>query len=97
MPAKAKKAPAKVVAKSASKAKPRRVVSKSAPSVTASRPAQKHNVWTKPRFVEPQERFFEAHPNSKVLLALFVGVMIFYFIMVWMNRVEMFPQLFAAY
>jgi|GEM_PF-1584726 len=98
MPAKAKKpSTSKVVAKSSVKAKPRRVVSRTAPSVTASRPAKKHSVWTKPYFVEPQEEFFKNHPNSRILLALFIGVLVFYFILVWMNRVEMFPQLFASY
>jgi len=97
MPAKAKNVPIKSPAKVATKAKNRRVVSRSAPSVTASRSSKKHTAWTKPYFLQPQEEFFAAHPNSKILLALFVGVITFYCLLVWMNRVELFPQLFASY
>jgi hypothetical protein len=94
MPAKAKTS----VKKPAAKAKPRRVVSRTAPSVsTSSKSIKKESIWTKPHFIEPQEEFFAKHPNSKILLTLLIAVLIFYFIMVWVNRVEMFPQLFAAY
>ncbi|MBW7955947.1 hypothetical protein H3C66_04400 [Patescibacteria group bacterium] len=88
MPAKAKRP----VKKPAVKASSRRVPAR--PAVIARRPVAKEGFWTKQHFMREQNEFFSAHPNSKILLALFTGVLAFYLFIAWSNRMELFPQIY---
>ncbi len=98
MPAKAKKAAPR---KAASRVSSRRAVARSVraprptkPIAKIPRPHREENIWTKQFFLEPQLKFFRKHTNAQVLLALFIGAVLFYFFIVWSNRVEIFPELF---
>jgi len=99
MPAKAKKATPR---KTASSAASRRVAARSVraarparPIAKIPRPHREESIWTKQYFLEPQIEFFRRHTNAQVLLALFIGAALFYFFIVWSNRVEIFPELFS--
>lgn len=65
-------------------------------AVTAAKVAAKSdaNFWTKPHFQKEQEHFFACHPNSKVLLTVFLLALVFYAFIAWENRMDLFPQLF---
>lgn len=101
MPAKAKKvSPAKKVAPS--RVTPRRVAARPvakpvAKSVARPRPVTRRNenMWTKLHFMEEQNAFFAAHPNSRILLAVFISAVVFYLFIVWTNRADILPQVFA--
>jgi|GEM_PF-2272561 len=59
-----------------------------------SKPKKAENIWTKMYFMKEQDEFFMAHPNSKVLLAIFIGALILFLYIVWSNRMDIFPQAF---
>lgn len=51
-------------------------------------------IWTKPFLKKEQDEFHVSHPNSKILLAIFICTMLIFFYAAYMDRVELFPELF---
>lgn len=98
MPAqKAKKAvPAKkAVTRPAVKAPVKKVVTRSAAPARSRASRKEENIWSKQFFLKEQEEFHAAHPNSKVLIALFTGALALFLYIVWSNKLDLFPQAFV--
>jgi hypothetical protein len=89
MPAKAKKAVPvkKKVTKSV----------KRSPAVSRKVRPQGGNVWNTQFMMKEQEDFYVNHPNSKILITVFIGALLLFIYIVWSNRVDIFPKLFVTY
>jgi hypothetical protein len=90
----AKKVVAKPAAKVVAKAPVKKVAARPAAPARARVARKSEDLWTKQFFGKEQDDFYAAHPNSRVLIALFTGALVLFMYIVWSNKLDLFPQAF---
>jgi hypothetical protein len=79
----------------AKKAPVKKAVARPAAPARVRAPRKDEDIWSKQFFLKEQEEFHTAHPNSKVLIALFTGALALFLYIVWSNKLDLFPQAFV--
>ena len=85
----------KVAARPAAKAPVKKVAARPVAAARSRTPRKEENLFSKPFFLKEQEEFHAAHPNSKVLIALFTGALTLFLYIIWSNKLDLFPQAFV--
>jgi hypothetical protein len=88
----------KVVLKKKVTAKPVAKVMKPMPrmakNVSIPRSKAKESIWTKQFLMKEQQEFYAAHPNSKILIAVFICALVLFLFIFWTNKADLYPQAF---